>query len=60
MENIRGLFIVYIVALVLTMGMALGVWLVSPMGASVVFGTAWIGHSAFMTWALWDHVRGGL
>lgn len=57
MENIRGLFIVYIVALILIMGMALGIWLLLPLSASTVFGTAWIGHFAFMAWALWDHLR---
>lgn len=59
MENIRGLLIVYIVALILIMGMAFGIWLVSPMSASAIFGIAWIGHSTFMTWALWDHIREG-
>ena len=58
MENIRGLFIVYIVAMILIMGMALGIWLVASMSASKVFGSAFIVHTLFMMWALWDHFRG--
>lgn len=57
MENIRGLFIVYIVAMILMMGMALGVWLVASMSASKVFGSAFIIHTLFMLWSVWDHIR---
>lgn len=56
MENIRGIFIVYIVAMILIMGMALGIWLVSSISASKVFGSAWIIHTVFMMWSLWDHL----
>ena len=59
MENIRGLFIVYIVAMILIMGMALGIWLVASMSASSVFGAAFIVHTLLMVWALWDHIREG-
>jgi len=59
MENISGLFIVYIVAMILIMGMSVGIWLISSIGASSVFGTAFIVHTLLMVWALWDHISEG-
>lgn len=56
MEKINGIVIIYIISLILIMGGALGIWLVSPFSGSKVFGIAWIIHTLFMLWAILDDV----
>jgi len=54
MEKVTVIIFVYLLLLILIMGFALGVYLIAPFRASIVFGVAWILHSILMVWQVFD------
>ncbi|MHB8100378.1 MAG: hypothetical protein ACYDD5_12410 [Sulfuricurvum sp.] len=59
MEKVTPIIFVYLLSLMLIMGFAFGVSLVSAFTASSIFGVAWIVHSLFMALQVYYHLREG-
>lgn len=57
MEKVTPIIFVYLLSLILIMGFAFGVSLVFTFATSSVFGVAWIIHSVFMAWDIFDNLR---
>jgi len=54
MEKVTVIIFVYLLLLILIMGFAFGIYLVSGLSASIVFGIAWILHSILILWQVFD------
>lgn len=59
MEKVTPIIFVYILSLILIMGFAFGVYLVSAFNASSVFGVAFIVHSFFIGLQVYYYLREG-